>query len=182
MTRQINRVKIPGSPLTGEPEYVLIGRLQRPHGVTGEIVFGIHTDFPERVTTGKIVFLGNKHLPRKFTGIRPFNNNLLVTFENIKNREEAAELTNLEVFVLTKDLPKLENGQYYHHQLIGIKAVLEDGTSVGTLREILVTGANDVYVMVNLVGQEILLPAVESVILDINLETRFMKVKLPEWE
>lgn len=182
MARLLNRVKVPGSPSIGEPEYILIGRLQRTHGVTGEIVFGIRTDFPERIKTGKIVYLGNKHLPIKITGIRPFNNNLLITLENIKNREEAAEFTNLEVFVLTKDLPRLVDGQFYHHQLVGINAVLEDGTSIGTLREILVTGANDVYVIINSDGHETLLPALEAVILDIDLETKCMKVKPPEWE
>jgi 16S rRNA processing protein RimM len=182
MTRQLNRVMKSGSPVKGEPEYILIGKLQRTHGVTGEIVFGVQTDFPERVKAGKTVYLGNNHYPKRITGTRPFHNNLLIIFENIKNREEAAELTNLEVFVLTKDLPALENGQYYHHQLIGLNAVLEDGTSIGTIRDILVTGANDVYVVVNPEGIETLLPAVESVILDIDLETGSMKVKPPEWE
>jgi 16S rRNA processing protein RimM len=182
MTRQLNRVAKSGSPANGEPEYILIGKLQRTHGVTGEIVFGIQTDFPERVKPGKTVFLGNQHRPIKITGIRPFHNNLLATFENINNREEAALLTNLEVFVMTKDLPPLEEGLYYHHQLIGLNAVLEDGQVLGTVQDVLVTGANDVYVILNPEGVEILLPAVNSVILDIDLKTKSMKVKPPEWE
>lgn len=182
MTRLINRTKKPGSPILGEPEYILIGKLQRSHGVTGEIVFGVQTDFPERVTTGKTVFLGNKHQPIKITGMRPFHNNLLLMFEGIKNREEAALLTNQEVFVQTKDLPELAGGLYYHHQLIGQSAVLEDGKSIGKIREIIITGANDVYVVEDPEGHEILLPAVDSVILDIDLKNKTVKVKPPEWE
>jgi 16S rRNA processing protein RimM len=182
MTRQLNRVMKSGSPANGEPEYILIGKLQRTHGVTGEIVFGVQTDFPERVKAGNTVYLGNNHRQIKISGIRPFHNHLLVTFEKINSREEAALLTNLEVFVLTKDLPALEDGQYYHHQLIGLNAILEDGTEIGSIRDILVTGANDVYVVVNPEGVETLLPALESVILDIDLKTKSMKVKPPEWE
>jgi 16S rRNA processing protein RimM len=182
MTRQLNRVLKSGSPANGEPEYILIGKLQRTHGVTGEIVFGVQTDFPERVKAGKIVFLGNQHRPLKITGVRPFHNNLLATFENINTREEAALLTNLEVFVLTKELPPLDDGQYYHHQLIGLTAILENGQTLGIVHEVLVTGANDVYVIENSEGIETLLPAVESVILQIDLKTKSMKVKPPEWE
>jgi 16S rRNA processing protein RimM len=182
MTRLVNRTKKTGSPILGEPEYLLIGKLQRSHGVTGEIVFGVQTDFPERVTAGKTVYLGNNRKPMKITGMRPFHNNLLLMFEGIKNREEAALLTNLEVFVPTKDLPELGDGQYYHHQLIGLSAVLEDGKSIGKIREIIVTGANDVYVVEDPDGNETLLPAVDSVILDIDIKSKTVKVKPPEWE
>jgi 16S rRNA processing protein RimM len=182
MTRMIKRAMKPGSPVTGEPEYILIGRLQRTHGVTGEMVFGVKTDFPERVEVGKTVLLGDQHLPKRISGVRPFNNNLLITLEGIKNREEAALLTNSDVFVFTKDLPELADGLYYHHQLVGLDVILQNGKSIGTIREILVTGANDVYIVNAPDGKEILLPAVESVILDIDIKTKTMKVKPPEWE
>ncbi|HEX7557184.1 MAG TPA: ribosome maturation factor RimM, partial [Leptolinea sp.] len=114
--RLLNSNRKSGSPEKGEPEYVLIGKLQRPHGITGEIVLGVQTDFPERIKPGKIIYLGLKYSPRKITGIRPFHNDLLITMENLKNREEAAGLTNLEVFVPVSELPALSDGRYYHHQ------------------------------------------------------------------
>jgi 16S rRNA processing protein RimM len=171
-----------GSPRRGEPEYVLIGKLQRSHGVTGEIVLGITTDFPERIKRGKLIYLGADHSPRMISGARPFHNNMLITMDGVRTREEAAELTNLEVFVRTDELPALAEGQFYHHQLIGLKAVLEDGREIGTLGEIMETGANDVYVINGADGQEILLPAIDSVILKIDLSVKQMVVKPPEWE
>jgi 16S rRNA processing protein RimM len=182
MTRLYTRNRKPGSPVTGEPEYVLIGKLQRAHGVTGEIVLGVHTDFPERIKTGKTIYLGDQHLPKKLTGVRPFHDHLLLTLEGIRNREEVAELTNLEVFARVSDLPDLEDGRFYHHQLIGLNAVLENGLSIGTVQDILVTGANDVYVVVDPAGHETLIPAVESVVLRIDLESKSILVKPPEWE
>ncbi len=171
-----------GSPQRGEPEYVLIGKLQRAHGVTGEIVLGITTDFPERITRGKVIYLGADHSPRKISGARPFNTNVLITLDGIRNREEAAQLTNLEVFVRIDELPPLSEGQYYHHQLVGLKAVLEDGTEIGTVAEIMETGANDVYVIADPAGKEILLPAIDSVIIKVDIPAKQMVVKPPEWE
>jgi 16S rRNA processing protein RimM len=182
MTRLIIRNRKPGSPVIGEPEYVLIGKLQRSHGVTGEIVLGVLTDFPERIKTGKTIFLGNHFLPKKITGVRPFHDHLLLTIEGIHNREEAAELTNLEVFVKVRDLPDLADGHYYHHQLLGLNVELEDGTSIGSVQDILETGANDVYVVEDTAGNETLIPAVESVILRIDLNSKSIVVKPPEWE
>lgn len=182
MTRLNTRNRKTGSPKTGEPEYVLIGKLQRAHGVTGEIVLGVKTDFPERIKAGKIFYLGNQYLPKKITGVRAFHNNLLLTMEGIRNCEEAAELTNLEVFVRTSDLPDLEEGRYYHHQLIGMNVILEDGSTIGSVQDILVTGANDVYVVLDAAGHETLIPAVDSVVLRIDLESKSILVKPPEWE
>ncbi|HEX7557308.1 MAG TPA: ribosome maturation factor RimM, partial [Leptolinea sp.] len=76
----------------------------------------------------------------------------------------------------------LSDGRYYHHQLVGLNVQLENGTNIGKIREILVTGANDVYVVIDQEGNETLLPAVESVIISINLESGIIFVKPPEWE
>jgi 16S rRNA processing protein RimM len=182
MTRIPTRIRASGSPQKGEPEYVLIGKLQRPHGVTGEIVLGLMTDFPERIKAGKTIYLGGHHSPRKIAGTRPFHDHMLITLEGIKNREEAAELTNLEMFVRTEDLPVLTDGRFYHHQLIGLKVLLQDGSSIGTVTEIIETGANDVYIVKDAEGNETLLPAVESVILSVDLSSGTILVKPPEWE
>ncbi len=79
-------------------------------------------------------------------------------------------------------LPNLEDGRYYHHQLIGLNALREDGTSLGSVQDIIVTGANDVYVVVDAAGNETLLPAIDSVVLKIDLETKSIVVRPPEWE
>lgn len=182
MNRKTNRAGKTGSPQKGEPEYVLIGKFQRAHGVAGEIVLGIETDFPERIRPGKIVYLGSHYIPRKITGTRPFNDRLLVTIEGIRNREEVAELTNLQVFVKVSDLPVLDKGRFYHHQLIGLPVVTGDNSLIGTIKEILETGANDVFVVVDKDGKETLLPVIDSVILNIDVELGRVLAKPPEWE
>jgi len=81
-------------------------------------------------------------------------------------------------FVSAEDRPPLPEGEYYHHQIIGLNVFDETGTSLGVVSEILETGANDVYVVAAAGGREILIPALKDVLLEINLEQKRMKVHL----
>ena len=75
-------------------------------------------------------------------------------------------------------LPELPEGEYYHHQLLGLNVITDDGRELGALVDILETGANDVYTVRDADGTEILLPAIPPVILDISLVDRQMRVHL----
>ncbi len=144
----------------------------------------ILTDFPERLRPGKPVFIGEEHhLPMKVTRVHQHGKNILLGLEGIETREQAAELRNQYVLVQTKAVPFLPKGEYYHHQLIGITVLDDQGKQLGTLEEILETRANDVYVIRSGEGTELLLPAVENeVILNVDLKRREMVVRPPKWE
>ena len=165
-----------------EPAFVAVGKLRRPHGVQGEMLMEVHTDFPERLTEGKTVFVGTEYRPYRFTSTRHHNLGMIVKFNGISDRDSAGELRNQLVYVKTDDLPKLPEGEFYLHQIIGFKVLDENGVILGYLQEILETGANDVYLVKPEQSQEeLLLPAIESVILDVNFENREIIVRLPEW-
>ena len=168
-----------GSSVQNEPAYVLIGKLQKTHGIKGEIAMRVITDYPERIRAGKSVFLGEDHQEWKIQAVRWKNALMLVTFAGIANPEDAAKLTNLEVFSPTHSLPKLPKGQYYHHQLLGLKVWQKDEL-LGELTEIMETGANDVYVVKSEDAPELLIPAIPDVIKEIDLEAGTMHVKLLE--
>jgi 16S rRNA processing protein RimM len=89
-----------------------------------------------------------------------------------------AELRNLLVYVPTADRPQLEEGEYYHHQLLGLQVIDEAGNTLGTIMRIHETGANDVYVVQAESGAELLIPAIESVILNIDLEHHQLHIRL----
>lgn len=167
-----------GSP-TGEPLYLSVGFLRRPHGVKGEIIMDLHTDFPERMKKGRKLFVGDDHKPMTLTNVRPHQAGLLVKFKDVDTPEDAGLYRNQWVYVQTKDVP-LPEGQHYKHELLGLNVMDEDGNSLGELVEILETGANDVYVVRDDSGKEILLPNIPSVILDLDLGTRTMRVHLLE--
>lgn len=171
-----------GSPSPGEPVLLAVGRLRRPHGVTGEIVMEVLTGFPERLRAGKTVLVGEAHEPMRFASVRQHNQGKIVRFSGINTPEDVGRLRNMLVYIKATELPDLPEGEYYHHQLIGITVVDEAGKLLGKLTEILETGANDVYVVKTPEGKELLLPAVDEVILTVEPERGEMRVRLQDWQ
>ena len=169
----------PGSP-DGEPVYLVIGFLRRPHGVRGEIIMDVHTDFPERLRSGRKLFVGQEHKPVSLASTRPHAKGMLVKFRGVETPEDAGQLRNQWVYVRATDVPSLPEGKLYQHELFGFAVVDENENPLGELVEIIETGANDVYVVRNEAGKEILLPAIPSVILDIDPARRLMRVHVLE--
>lgn len=168
-----------GSP-TGEPVYLSVGFIRRPHGIHGELIMDIHTDFPDRLRAGVKVFLGEEHQPAKLASARPHGTSLLVSFRGLDSPEESGRLRNTWVYVTAADRPPLPEGKVYQYQLIGLRVVTDEGRQLGSLTEIFETGANNVYVVKTPDGKEILLPAIPEVILGIDLPNSEIKVHLLE--
>ena len=138
------------------------------------------TDFPERLQKGIPVFVGRHHRPAVIEESRILGASMLVKLRDIDTPEAARALGNEPVFVRAVDRPALEPGRYYHHQLVGCQVVDEKDQLLGKLTEILQTGANDVYIVEQADGKELLVPALETVILLVDIQKRIMRVRLPE--
>ena len=172
-----------GSPLPGEPEFLAIGRLRRAHGLKGELIMDVLTDFPERLMVGKQVLVGEGHVEMKIRSLRPKDKQVLIAFEDVADIDSARTFSNQYVFVRTAEIPPLGDGEYYHHQLLGMKVYGREERFLGILDEILETGANDVYVIVHPEsGEEILFPAVDEFILEIDMKQNRMIISPPEWQ
>lgn len=176
--RSENSTDQPGSPSQGEPEFLVIGRLGRTHGVKGEILMTVLTDFPERIVPGAKVFIGPDHKEAIIKSCRAINQGLLIAFKGYPNPEKTSEFRNQFIQILTSDRHPLPDGEFYYHQLLGLAVITESGQVLGSLVEILETGANDVYVIQTQDNREILLPAIEQVILGIDLEKQTILVRL----
>jgi 16S rRNA processing protein RimM len=168
-----------GSP-DGEPVYLVVGFLRRAHGLRGEIIMDLHTDFPERLQGGRKLFVGEERKPMTLSGARPHAKGMLVKFKGIESPEDAGRLRNQWVYVKAADVPSLPEGKLYQHELFGFEVIDESGNSLGELVEIIETGANDVYVVRDESGKEILLPAIPSVILETDPARRVLRVHLLE--
>ena len=169
----------PGSP-DGEPVYLVVGFLRRPHGLRGEIIMDLHTDFPERLRSGRQLFIGEDHRPMTLSGTRPHAKGMLVKFNGIETPEDAGQLRNQWVYVRASDVPSLPEGKLYQHEIFGFQVVDENENSLGEVVEIIETGANNVYVVRDESGKEILLPAIPSVILETDPSRRVLRVHLLE--
>jgi 16S rRNA processing protein RimM len=169
----------PGSP-DGEPVYLVVGFLRRAHGVHGEMIMDLHTDFPERLRSGRKLFIGNEHKPVTLTGARPHAKGLLVKLKGVETPEDVVAFRNQWVYVKSTDVPSLPEGKLYKHELFGFTVVDDAENRLGELIEIIETGANDVYVVRDESGKEVLLPAIPSVILETDPARRLMRVHLLE--
>lgn len=177
MSERVSNSQPTGSP-GGEPLFLAVGKFSRPHGVHGDVLLQLYTDFPERLKPGTTVFAGSEHLPLRIRHRREHSGRLILSFDEYSNPEEVGVLRNQYLFVRADTLPSLPEGEYYHHELIGMQVVTEEGKPLGVLNQIIETGANDVYVVQPENGREVLLPAIDEVILDIDLAQNEMRVHL----
>lgn len=105
---------------------------------------------------------------------------LLLQIENIDDRKAAEAFAGKEIWIKKSDLPTTEEGTYYWFDLIGLTVITTAGEILGRLENILTTGSNDVYVVRNTEGREILVPALETVVVEIDVAQKQMRVDLPE--
>ena len=167
-----------GSPSLGEPEYLAVGFLRRPHGVRGEMLMDVHTDFPERLKSGVTIYVGPEYQTMEIASCRSHAAGMLVRMRGIETPEQAGRFRNHWVYVPAGDRPALSEGEYYHHQLIGLEVRTDQGQELGALAGIIETGANDVYIVRDGAGREVLLPAIPEVVLEVDLHNHLMRVHL----
>ncbi len=166
-----------GSP-KGESIYLAIGYLRRPHGVQGEIIMDLHTDFPDRIKSGRKVYIGEKYESFTIDSARVHANGLLIKLRGFDSPETAGRFRNQWVYVKSSEVPALPEGQHYKHEMIGLTVMTDDGNKLGILNEVLETGANDVYVVIKENGKEVLLPAIPDVVIELNMDDRVMTVHI----
>ena len=170
-----------GSQVVSEPDFLVLGKFRRAHGVKGEIPLEIYTHMLELLAPESLVYVGEQHHPYTIESTRYKNDLLLIKFYEISDRTFASTLTNELVYVSVEQLPPLTEDEYYLHDLIGLDVYQDGGEYLGVLAEILETGANDVYLVEDDEGKEILIPAIEEMILEIDLDQEKMIVGKMTW-
>jgi len=161
--------------------YLHIGMIVGPHGIRGEVKVQLLTDYPERFRRGAVVYLGTDEEAREveITAARPHKTMFLVQLASVRDRDAAEKLRGLSFLIPEEQAMPLGENENYAHDLVGMSVETAEGEELGTLAEILYTGANDVYVVSGPSG-ELLLPALLDVVLKVDLVTRKMVVRVPE--
>ena len=167
-----------------DPKYLVLGEILRPHGIKGEVRMRIVTDYPERLPELDSVYIGksadDKHIARHSLKQVRFNKSYaLLTLEGYSSRSDSDRLRNKVVMVDIDDTAPLEDGEYYLFQLIGLQ-VVADRQDIGQVKEVLQTGANDVYVVESEKYGEVLIPAHAETITKIDFAAETITMSLPE--
>ena len=166
----------PGTPLADVK--LVVGTVAGAHGLRGELKVALATDDPEHLATVKRLWLGDEPRPRKLLGVRFHAGQALIRLGGIATPEAAREYRGQRLRMAGADARPLPPGEYRLYQLVGLEAVTEAGESLGTVTDVLETGANDVFVIGPAAGgQDLLLPYHPDVILEISPEQGRMLVR-----
>ncbi|MEE4599779.1 MAG: ribosome maturation factor RimM [Desulfobacteraceae bacterium] len=163
-------------------EHVLIGKIVGIHGIKGTNKLRSYAESLSVFSPGRSILvrdLRGREASYEIHWVKPHTGTPLVSFKGIANRDQAKTLIGAELFIPQSELPELDEDTYYWYDLIGIEVVTVTGESLGRIESIIETGSNDVYV-VKSNETEVLIPALESVVLEIDLEHKRMQVDLPE--
>jgi len=173
-----NNSKDAQQPIGTPPEFLAVGRIVRPHGVRGNLLVAAESEVIRSITQGTQIFLGPNH--NAFT-VRQFSSHrdrYLLSLEKLNSRTEAESFRGTLLYLRFESTSPLPEGEYYFWQLLGLDVISDENERLGKLEEIIQTGANDVYLVRSDTGEEILLPAIEAVIKDIDLDKKLMLVHL----
>ncbi|MGD8813890.1 MAG: ribosome maturation factor RimM [Anaerolineales bacterium] len=160
-----------GAP--GEPgEDLVLGRIVRPHGIRGMLLVEGFTEVIHSLRPTMEILLGFNRVPAVVRSFRAHRAQFLLSIEGCNDRDTAENWRGQDIFLRLDDAEPLPDGVYYHWQILGLNVVTQEGELLGTVEQILETGANDVYVVHTQAGEELLLPAIESVVLKTDLENK----------
>jgi 16S rRNA processing protein RimM len=154
-----------------------VGRILAPVGVRGEVRVWVLSDVPHRFAAGSLLWIDGSCL--RVQRSRGTSRGAVVKFCDVDSRFDADSLRDKLLFVDETDVPLPPLGTYYHYQLLGMQVRSQEGRDLGTLTEVIATGANDVYV-VNGDGGEVLIPAIIDFVLSVDLKHNTMTVNVPQ--
>jgi 16S rRNA processing protein RimM len=162
--------------------YVFIGKIIGVHGKKGTHKI---CSYAESLSVfkpgGSILIRSSRGLEERYeiNWVKPHTRTPLLSLKGVTDRNLAETLNGSELFIQKSDLPELEEGTFYWFDLIGINVYTTDDKYLGRIESIITTGSNDVYA-VKSGKKEVLIPALESVVVAIDLENKRMHVDLPE--
>ena len=155
---------------------VIVGRIARAHGVAGEVSVEIRSDNPDRFTPGAQLFLEDGRT-LVIAASRPHGSRLLVSFEGIADRDAAEALRGEILVVPGSMLPPLPEGEWWPAALAGCEVITESGRAIGTLVDVIPNPANDLWVVADQDGEEILIPALKDMLIEVDPSARRIVVR-----
>lgn len=163
-------------------EFLEVGKIINTHGLRGDVKIVTWTDYPEDFEEIDRVYIRRKTGDEvlNITNVKYQKNNIIVKFKEIADINEAEKYKNLVVYADREDLPQLEEGAHYIADLIGLTVVDEDGEVIGELVDVFNTGANDIYDVKRSGKKNLLLPVIDEVVKDIDLENKKITVHVME--
>lgn len=157
-----------------------VGVITTTHGVRGEVKVFPTTDDAGRFKQLKKVILdtGKEQLELEITQVKFFKNLVILKFKGIDNINDVELYKGKGLYIPRENAVKLEKNEYFIADLIDLSVTSDEGELLGKITDVLQTGANDVYVIEQKDGSELLIPAIRDCILDVSIDQGTMQVHL----
>jgi 16S rRNA processing protein RimM len=162
--------------------YVLVGEIIGTHGIKGAAKFRSYAESLEIFEPGRPILVrerNGREAIHEINWVEYHRRTPLLSLREINDRNQAAALAGAALFIPKAALPKLDNGSFYWFDLIGMAVYTIGEVYLGRIESIMETGSNDVYVVKDK-KKEVLIPALESVVISVDLEQKRMQVDPPE--
>ena len=159
-----------------------VGIMTSTHGVRGQVKVYPTTDDPRRFRRLKEVVLdtGKEKMNLEIEGVKFFKQFVILKFKGLDNINDIEKYRQKSLYVTRKNAVRLQRDEYFIADLIGLKVQDEDGKELGTVKDVIETGANDVYEVEMADGKSLLLPAIKQCILNVDVENGTMQVYVLE--
>lgn len=159
-------------------EYIEFGKVVNTHGIKGEIKIYSYTDDPTNILNLKKVYIEN--VEHEIEKVRYASNMFVMKLKGIDKIEDAASIMNKEIFreISTQELENEE--EFFVRDLIGLDILDNNNKYIGKLKDIINTGANDIYIVEKEDGKELLIPAIKQVVNKIDIKEKHIIVTLME--
>ena len=163
-------------------QFLRVGVISSTHGIRGEVKVYPTTDDPERFLDLEEVILdtGREHKILEIEGVKFFKNQVILKFKGYDNINDIEKYLKKDLLVDREHAVELGENENFIADLIDMEVVTDEGKVLGTLTDVIETGANDVYAVKTPEGKEILLPAIRDCILDVNVDEKRMTVHVME--
>ena len=163
-------------------QFLRVGVISSTHGIRGEVKVYPTTDDPERFLELDEVILdtGREHKILEIEGVKFFKNQVILKFKGYDNINDIEKYLKKDLLVDREHAVELGENENFSADLIDMEVVTDEGKVLGTLTDVIETGANDVYAVKTPEGKEILLPAIRDCILDVNVDEKRMTVHVME--
>lgn len=163
-----------------QEDYLQVGVITSTHGIRGEVKVFPTTDDPTRFESLKHVVLdtGKTQLSLEIAGVKYFKQFVILKFKGIDNINDIEKYKKMPLLVAREDAVELEEDEYFMADIIGMQVITDEGEVFGTLKDVMETGANDVYVIDTDAHGEVLIPAIKDCILDVDTDANKMTIHL----
>jgi len=162
-----------------EPRFLVIGKILRAHGVRGEVRVLPHTDNPKRFSWLEEVYVGERDpKPIAIEGVRFHKELVLLKLVGYDFRDQTDTLKGEMLLVPMENAIPLEDGEYYLFQLLGLDVYTDEDQHLGVLKDVIETGANNVFVVNGEGKKDILLPDTKEVVTEIDFDNGRLTVHL----